>query len=209
MLAAIGQGYLMKRWNDALSQHGLFGAQIMTTHGLLGNYDENKSIGQEVDDDLVSSVRNGFLTSLEYIAADPLVVPIINENDPVTPEEIKEMKHGADNDQNALLIARLTRADYLAIITNTDGVWKNPAEPKSRIDILHASNLSDEVIERMTQNGRSNSGTGGMGSKLRVMRDATHFGVGGYIYDGITSSLAEFIASKEFGTPLKGGTVIR
>lgn len=193
-LASIGQGYLIQRWNEALRPHGLFGAQIMTTHALLWTD---------------TGIRNGFLSSLEYFAQDEKVVPIINENDPITPEEIKEIKFGADNDQNALLIATLTRSNYLAIITNTDGVRRVPSDPSSRIPLLRARSLDDGTIQRMTENGRSGAGTGGMGSKLQVMREAVGNHMKGYIYDGVHSSLIDFVNSEDRETELIGGTVIQ
>lgn len=146
---------------------------------------------------------------MEYFAQDEKIVPIINENDPITPEEIKEIKFGADNDQNALLIATLTRSNYLAIITNTDGVRRVSNDPSSRIPLLHAKSLDNGTIQRMTENGRSGAGTGGMGSKLQVMREAVGNHMKGYIYDGVHSSLIDFVNSEDRETELIGGTVIQ
>lgn len=56
---------------------------------------------------------------------------------------MQALKRGADNDKNALLIARLIEAKALYIITNTNGVYQNKDNPNSRIDILRANELTD------------------------------------------------------------------
>ncbi len=130
-------------------------------------------------------------------------LPILNENDFATPEEIVALGKGADNDRNALLIARMVGAEHLAIVTNTDGVYRYADRPDSRIATLHAGRLSDEDIARMCGNGKSKSGTGGMASKLTVARDAANEGIRSHIFNGVESMLLEHVEdvpSRQGGT---------
>lgn len=90
------------------------------------------------------SVLGGIHSSWKYG-----VVPVINENDFATPEELKAMKKGADNDKNALLLANLIRAKHIAIMTTTNGVFENPNDPSTRIPLLRADELSDERIKQI------------------------------------------------------------
>lgn len=132
-------------------------------------------------------------------------LPILNENDFATPEEIVALGKGADNDKNAFLIARMVNAKHLAIVTNTNGVYRYADRSDSRIATLHASKLSDEDIARMCGKGRSDSGTGGMASKLTVARDAVNEGMTSHIFNGTDSTLLEHVEDSSLRS---GGTLI-
>lgn len=99
---------------------------------------ENNSYGSQ------DSVLNGIRSSWKYG-----IVPVINENDFATPEELKAMGKGADNDKNALLLANLIRAKHIAIMTTTNGVYANPSDPSTRIPLLRADELSDQRIKEI------------------------------------------------------------
>lgn len=96
---------------------------------------------------------------------------MINENDPLSTEEMREVGRGADNDKNALLLARLFRANTLVLITNTNGTYEDLERPDSRIKNMKSSLLTDDHIQKLCQ-GKSLSGTGGMRSKLEVSHEA-------------------------------------
>lgn len=77
-------------------------------------------------------------------------LPIINENDTVSTEEMQALGRGADNDKNALLLARLIGAKSLYIITNTNGVYLDRDNPDSRIEEMESSRLTKSFIEKIT-----------------------------------------------------------
>jgi glutamate 5-kinase len=189
--AMVGQHRLMVGWDSLLTPHGLMPGQMLVTHAL-------------VEDD--KSTANDVLAGILEAWKNPRILPIINENDAVSSEEIREMDRGGDNDKNAFLIARLVGASVLAIMTTSDGVYAKADRPETRQPILHARNLSDDVIAQMCKDGKHN-GSGGMTSKLAVARDFVLDGGKAYIFNGTNSSLSDLF---EYDNPedLPGGTVI-
>lgn len=193
-LASVGQPFLSIHWSE-----------------LFANCDRSvriKGVGQglvthaEIEADISHS--NGLVSGLEGLW-ELGALPILNENDFATPEEIVALGKGADNDQNALLIARLVNAEHLAIMTNTNGVYRKSSDPESRIHLLHAARLTDDDIVRMCGAEKSRSGTGGMASKLTVARNAANDGVTAHIFNGVDSTLLEHV---EDSRERRGGTAI-
>lgn len=126
------------------------------------------------------------------------VLPIINENDALSEEEMNEVQRGADNDKNALLLAKVFHATQLIIVSNTNGVYKDKDHPDSRIARLCAEELSDDFLTQICAETKSTSGTGGMISKLRVAREAGMHGIRTSICDGIESGIKDHFS----GNPL-------
>ncbi len=116
---------------------------------------------------------------------------------------MNEVKRGADNDQNALLLAKVFKAESLIIVSNTNGVYADRNDPSSRIVSINCDELSDEFIENICGDARSASGTGGMSSKLHVARKSGKNGIRTAIIDGTTSGVLDHLQ----GTA-QGGTEI-
>lgn len=185
-LASLGQQALIAEYAWYFSKTQVTVGGIVVTHADI-----------EDSEDCANALRN----VLEcYFSLRTL--PIINENDAVSWEEMQALKRGADNDKNALLIARLIEAKALYIITNTNGVYQNKDNPNSRIDILRANELTDWFIAKIT-GGKSEHGTGGMKSKLEVAREAARYGIETRIIDGINSTIRGHYYNKAYG-----GTII-
>lgn len=154
--AAVGQSRLMGLYEDHLGVHGLTVAQVLLTHA-----------------DVQSRTR--YLNARHALGRliERRVVPIINENDTVSVEELKF----GDNDSLAGLAVDLVGADLLVILTDIDGVYT--ADP--RVD-PHATRLSelDGISPEVLASGgesRSGVGTGGMATKLKAARRAGESGV--------------------------------
>jgi glutamate 5-kinase len=152
--AAVGQSRLMRAWEEALSPRLV--AQVLLTHS-------------DVQD------RRRYLNArhaLERLIADG-VVPVINENDTVSVDEIKF----GDNDTLAGLVAGLVGADALVILSDVDGLYD--ADPRSNPAAKLISRV--EVVTRamLASAGGSGSsvGTGGMATKLRAAQKVTELGV--------------------------------
>jgi glutamate 5-kinase len=154
--AAVGQALLMQAYNEAFAAHVIGVAQILLTR-----YDFSNR----------KRVNNALMTIDELLQRG--VIPIINENDTVS---VDELRFG-DNDTMSALVANLVKADRLLIITDTDGLYtddprKNPSA--QRID--RVDQISDELMQMAGGSG-SAVGTGGMRSKIEAARIAMRGGV--------------------------------
>lgn len=154
--AAVGQSRLMRLYDDALGAHGFTVAQVLLTHA-----------------DIQSRTR--YLNARH--ALDRLIerhaIPIINENDTVSVEEIKF----GDNDTLAGMVVDLVGADLLVVLTDIDGLYT--ADPRvdpaaRKIDEL---NGVDDATLALAGGPGTSVGTGGMSSKLRAARRAGESGV--------------------------------
>jgi glutamate 5-kinase len=152
--AAVGQSRLMRAWEESLSPRIV--AQVLLTHS-------------DVQD------RRRYLNArhaLERLITDG-VVPVINENDTVSVDEIKF----GDNDTLAGLVAGLVSADALVILSDVDGLYDS--DPRKNPNAKRISSV--EVVTRamLASAGGSGSsvGTGGMITKLRAAQQVTELGV--------------------------------
>lgn len=145
-LAAIGQTKLMELYDNIFATFGLNVAQILLTYRDFENPTAN------------SNTRNTIkrLWELGYI-------PIVNENDTVSIEEIIL----GDNDKLSALTARITNADLLVLVSDIDGIFTaNPHLNKDAKLIERVSNLQD--VKQYIEEKESTLGTGGMTSKINA-----------------------------------------
>ena len=146
-LAALGQVKLMSMYEAECEKLGFRAAQILLTA-----------------EDLRSRERHlNALNCIETLLSDD-VLPIINENDPVS---VDELKFG-DNDILASLLASMTRADLTIILTTVDGLKKpNPdGSLGERISVVRGITDTQRDMAKGTDDG--NMSIGGMASKLKA-----------------------------------------
>ena len=101
------------------------------------------------------------------------IVPIVNENDTVSTEEIRF----GDNDNLSASIVNLVGADLLAILTDVDGLYASapvPGAPKPKL-IESVDRITPE-IEKAAQGSNHAFGRGGMTTKLQAARAASRCG---------------------------------
>jgi glutamate 5-kinase len=154
--AAVGQALLMQAYHEAFAAHGIGVAQILLTR-----YDFSNR----------KRVNNALMTIDELLQRG--VVPIINENDTVS---VDELKFG-DNDTLSALVANLVKAGRLLILTDMDGLYTDdPRKNASAQRIDRVDQISDELM-RMAGGSGSAVGTGGMRSKIEAARIAMRGGV--------------------------------
>jgi len=155
-LCAIGQVELMDNWRTAFRSCGVHIGQLLLT----------KEDFQ--DDHRTLNMRNTLFTLV-----DEGVVPIINENDSVSVEEIKI----GDNDNLSALTAILWSADLLILLSDIDGVYdKNPKEFADARLIEEVADIS--VLRTKITIGSTNGfGTGGIGTKLEAADKVTAYGI--------------------------------
>lgn len=177
--AAAGQAHLIRLYDDCLRPHGYHAAQLLLTAN------DFKSRVRYLN------VRNTLSTLFEYGA-----IPIINENDTVSVEEIKF----GDNDHLAAMVTNLLRAPLLVVLTVVDGLYDgDPADPASRLIPLVED--WDEDLLQLAVSGRSRRGTGGMQTKLEAVRQTTAVGENVIIANGRREGiLDDILAGEERGT---------
>lgn len=151
-LAAIGQMYLMEKYEQIFDKVGIKPSQILLNHDDFGNRSRMKNL-------------NNTLTALfEYG-----VLPIINENDALATEEIKV----GDNDTLAAMIALNVNADMLVIVSDVDGLYdKNPSE-YSDAKLIPIVKKVDSSVASLAKAPTSKVGTGGMITKIKAAEICT------------------------------------
>lgn len=162
-LAAMGQGLLMQAYEQAFSKHQQKVAQVLLTHSDLSSRDR------------YLNVRNTITTLFEFG-----VIPIINENDTVSVEELRF----GDNDTMSALIANMIGADMLILLTDVDGLFTSrPENNSSEKPVYTVANINSDV-EKMAGHTKSSLGTGGMQSKIRAAKMVAACGGSSFIGPG-------------------------
>jgi glutamate 5-kinase len=137
------------------------------------------------NDDFGNQSRNLHIRNTLFTLVDEGVVPIINENDSVTVDEIKI----GDNDTLSALTASLWGADLLIILSDIDGVYdKNPKEyPDAKlIEVIRDIDQAEATI----QIGKTNDfGTGGIATKLSAARIVNKVGIPMAIMNGFKEDI--------------------
>lgn len=177
--AALGQAHLIRQYDDCLRQHGRRAAQLLLTAN------DFKQRGRYLN------VRNTLYTLFEYGA-----VPIINENDTVSIDEIKF----GDNDRLAAMVTNLLNSPLLVILTVVDGLFDgDPENPNSRL--IPLVERWDDSLSKLALAHRSSRGTGGMQSKLDAIRTATAVGENVIVANGTRPNVIdEILSGEEVGT---------
>jgi len=178
--AAVGQARLMMIYQKLFAEYNQPAAQVLMTKYTM------------LDDVSRENARNTFDELLRMG-----VIPIVNENDTVSTDEIEF----GDNDTLSAIVAALVEADLLILMSDIDGLFtddpnRNPeAELISRVDTL------TEEILRMGKGAASDLGTGGMATKISAARIATDAGADMLIVNGKeVYVIQELMEGQEVGT---------
>ncbi len=161
-LAAIGQLELMDFYSRLFSDYNHTVAQLLLTKDVVDN------------DVLKENAVNTFETLLSFGA-----VPIVNENDSISAEQIEF----GDNDTLSAIVAKLIGADLLVILSDIDGLYdSNPSTPGAKL-ISRVEGITDEIKAAAGGAGTSR-GTGGMATKLAAAEIANGAGIDMFILNG-------------------------
>ncbi|WP_040229047.1 glutamate 5-kinase [Bhargavaea cecembensis] len=161
--AAVGQGLLMEAYAEEFKKHGIVAAQLLLTRQDLMKKERFHNTGRMLEELL-----------------NRRAVPIINENDSVSVEGITF----GDNDMLSALVSGLVHADFLAILTDVDGLYDgNPATDPDARKYTFIAEVHDGLLEAASGAG-SSIGTGGMKSKVLAARTAGFLGVHVFIGTG-------------------------
>jgi len=178
--AAIGQSSLMRSYEDIFDRLGYKVAQVLLTHDDLSN--RNRYL----------NVRNTILTLLDWN-----IIPIINENDTVSVEELRF----GDNDTLGALITNLIEADLFICLTDVDGLYTGNPNEDSDANPVHTVAKVDKKVKAMAGNVVGALGTGGMQSKIHAAHMVSARGGSSFIGSGRTKAiLQKLFACEAVGT---------
>ena len=155
--AAIGQARLMMTYQKIFAEYNQVAAQILMTKNTI------------VDNLNRFNARNTFAELFKLG-----VIPIVNENDTVATYEIEI----GDNDTLSAIVASLIQADLLILLSDIDGLYTD--DPRKNPDAEYievVEELTEELLEMGKASTGSESGTGGMNTKLQAAKIAGSMGV--------------------------------
>ena len=173
--AAVGQGRLMSLWAGAFRHVGLEVAQVLLTNDCL------------TDRRRYNAARQALGALLEAG-----VVPIVNENDTVSLEEIGV----GDNDNLAAITAALVDADLLALLTDVAGVLSGDPErdPTARV-VAEAADAAE--LRAFCFRKKASESRGGMITKLEAAERAGRYGIPTVIASGTDESALRAVVRGE------------
>jgi glutamate 5-kinase len=154
--ASVGQGLLIARYTAAFARHGLGTGQVLLTA-----------------DDLMrrGHYRNAQRTLDRLLELG--MIPVINENDTVATDEIRF----GDNDRLAALVAHVTRADALILLSDVDGLYDGDPRKSGARRIGEVRGPADLDGVKAGKTGQGGVGTGGMSTKVESAIIATSAGI--------------------------------
>ncbi|MCY1044095.1 glutamate 5-kinase [Corallococcus sp. bb12-1] len=178
--AAVGQSRLMQAYEEAFSHAARAVAQVLLTHEDVQERRRYLNVKHTLD---------------RLLAAG--VVPVINENDTVS---VDELKFG-DNDTLASLVAGVVEADALVLLSDVEGLYT--ADPRRDADARLMPSVPSVTPEVLALAGDATSavGTGGMASKVRAAARAAELGIPCVITSGaVPGRLRTVLLGEEVGT---------
>jgi glutamate 5-kinase len=188
--AATGQSIIMSTYRQLFKKHGLKVAQILLTAEDLSN----RAAYLHVCDVLDMTLQLG-------------IVPIINENDVTSTEELIPITKGykvnfSDNDILSVLVANALEANLIIILSNVDGLYTmNPKKRGAKL-IETVEAITPEL--KCEVEGKSRLGRGGMKTKLKAAEIATSSGVPLVIANSQRENvILDILAGKQVGTIFK------
>ena len=161
--AAVGQMGIAQAYENAFAPHNINTAQILLTHEDLSNRTR------------YLNARSTLRTLLAHG-----IVPIINENDTVTTDEIKL----GDNDTLGALVTNLVEADALVILTDQQGLYDSDPRKNPQARLINRIAAEHPDLESMAGGVGSSVGTGGMYTKVTAAKRAALSGAATVVASG-------------------------
>jgi len=180
--AAIGQPLLMAEYRKSFLRYGVTVAQVLLTAEVLSHRKTYLNL------------RNSIETLLKLS-----VVPILNENDSVSTDEIGSAF--GDNDKLSALVASKMDADLLIMLSDIDALYdRNPRKSADAKRIPTVFEITEEIVRNAGGKGSAHS-TGGMKTKIEAAKIASNAGCRIVLADGrLKNVIGRIIAGEEIGT---------
>jgi len=178
--AAVGQSRLMYLYETACAMHGFHCAQLLLTASDVQDRERHLNVTSCLDALLAKGV-----------------LPVINENDSVSVDEIRF----GDNDILAALVATMLRSDLTILLTTVDGMYESGPDgtPGRRLSVVSRLTPAVQAMAEGTDGNRFS--VGGMKSKLRAAELVTRAGENLWIADGADFQvLDDLFAGADVGT---------
>lgn len=178
-VACVGQSALMEIYNKCFADYGYRVGQLLLTKYVVDNS---------------SMYQNAQNCINEMLALN--IVPIINENDSISVDEIKL----GDNDNLSAIVAHLVNADLLVLLSDMDGLFdKDPNTNKDAVKISQVDSVDDLHIS--LDDSKSELGTGGIVTKINACKDATNNGIDCVIANSKDiHAIKKILSNEEIGT---------
>jgi len=180
--AAVGQPAVMLAYHDAFKKYGKCVGQVLLTYGAFSDRKRYLDLRRTIDE----------LFSLG-------AVPIVNENDVISTDEIEESF--GDNDKLSALVASKIDADLLLMLTDVDGLYdRNPQFDKDARLISQIDEITKD-IERMAGTRKNERSVGGMKTKIAAAKIAMQSGCSMIIANGrAKNAILRAVNGDEIGT---------
>lgn len=176
-MASVGQMQMMANWQRFFDVPC---SQLLITHGDLK--DRQRYIN--IKNTLRILLENG-------------VIPIVNENDTVATEELKV----GDNDNLAALVALVSEADSLFILSDVDGVFEQDPRINPQAKLIPEIAKIDDSVYALAGATNNHIATGGMKTKIQAAEKAVSHGIDTYIVNGFKAdSFKTLLANGNPGT---------
>ena len=186
MLAAVGQSRLMLLWERFFEIYDIHVGQVLLTRA------DVESRRRYLN------ARDTLLTLIEQ-----RIVPVINENDAVTTEEIRV----GDNDNLSALVATLVQADLLLLLTDQPGLFTADPRTDPQARLIDEVEEIDDALRALAGGSVSGLGVGGMSTKLQAADLARRSGVDVVIAAGSAPEIiARAVAGESVGTRFRALT---
>lgn len=179
-LSAIGQPHVINQYLVALNERSRKGAQILLTA-----------------DDIASSKRRRHLSQSLGTLLKWKTLPILNENDAVSIEEIQF----GDNDRLSALVAICMNASRLILLTDVDGLYDlDPKKFKTAKLVSNLTGIRPSLLKSLERESKSKVGKGGMYSKVLAAKMVTEHGITCHFVKGDVPNALLKIQSMPIGT---------
>lgn len=180
--AAVGQANLMMVYQKLFAEYNQRAAQILMTKYTMIN-DISRTNAKNTFEELF---RMG-------------VIPIVNENDTVSTEEL-DLDFG-DNDTLSAIVTALVEGDLLILLSDIDGLYTDDPHTNANAKLIPCVEELNEELFGMAKGSQSSVGTGGMTTKLSAARIATASGADMVITNGDkVRNINRIMEGKEVGT---------
>ena len=166
-MAAVGQCELMRIYEQFFQMYGHPVGQVLLTRGV---------IEQEVSR---RNAENTFNTLLRFGC-----IPIVNENDTVSCDELELLDTFGDNDTLSAWVSVLVGADALIILSDKDGMYDGDPRVKPDAKLIHTVASVDDTIMSYAGGAGTGRGTGGYVTKLNAAKIATEAGIPVFMLNG-------------------------
>ena len=186
VLASLGQPYLMKHYQEIFNKLDIKTSQILLTR---------KEITE--DKSTYLNINNTIEKLIEF-----KIIPIINENDVVSTEELEGEKFG-DNDTLSSFVSNIIDANLLIILSSIEGLFTTDPNlyPQSAKLISEIKNVGIQDIDSLGGPATNNLGTGGMNAKLKAIELASVSGTDVIIANGKNpDNILKIINGEKIGT---------